>query len=194
MLYFNFVSILFRELANTSVASASLWDAESHSFCFIIVVVDIIQEWFLHVVWLTNHSHWLSFKWCLWHQVHQLLLHAPMIGILPSRLFDIATYLLPFLLIVPCLDSLNQGVIAVEYQFADTSLVFAYQFLYIITVDEQWYMFAQRHGYGIRSIGSVLLQYLWDGFLVPSFHRSSRRSRAVKSSLSLGSKLTSSIR
>ena len=32
-------------------------------------------------------------------------------------------------------------------------------------------MFAQRHGYGIRSIWSVLLQYLWNGFLVPSFQQ-----------------------
>ena len=88
--------------------------------------------------------------------------------ILSCILSDKSTNLLPLLLIVPCLDSLNQGVIAVEYQFADTPLVFAYQFLYVITVDEQWYMFAQRHGYGIRSIGSVLLQCLWDGFLVPT--------------------------
>lgn len=86
-------------------------------------------------------------------------------------LSDRSAYFLALLLIVPCLDSLNQGVIAVEYQFPDTSFVFAYQFLYVITVNELWYMFAPRHGYGIRSIGSVLLQCLWDGFLVPSFQQ-----------------------
>ena len=39
-------------------------------------------------------------------------------------------------------------------------------------------MFAQRHGYDIRSIGSVLLQYLRDGFLVPSFQQT-QQSREV---------------
>ena len=73
--------------------------------------VDDLQERCLHVVWLTSHSHRLSFKWCLWHQVHQLLLHAPMIGVLSGRLFDIAAYLLAFLLVIPYLDiSLNSGV------------------------------------------------------------------------------------
>ena len=90
---------------------------------------------------------------------------------IPYAVFIGLFVVLPLLLIVPCLDSFNQGMIAVEYQFADTSFIFADQFLYVITVDEQWYMFAQRHGYGIRSIGPVLLQYLWDGFLVPSFQQ-----------------------
>ena len=76
----------------------------SHCFCFIIGVVDNLQELFLHVVWLTNHSHRLTFKWCLWHQVHQLLLHAPMIEVLSCCLCDIATYLLALLLVVPYLD------------------------------------------------------------------------------------------
>lgn len=95
-----------------------------------------------------------------------------MIWVLNSRLFDIAAYLLTFLLVVPYLDSFHQGLTTVEYQFPDTSFVFAYQFLYVIMVDEQWYMLAQYHGDGIRSIGSVLLQYLWDGFLMPSFLQS----------------------
>ena len=85
-----------------------------------------------------------------------------MIGVLSGRLLDITAYLLAFLFVVPYLDSFHQGLIAAEYQFADTSFVFAYQFLYVITVDEQWYMFAQCHGDGIRCIWSVLLQYLWE--------------------------------
>ena len=105
------------------------------------------------------------------HQIHQFLLHAPMIGVLSCCLFDIAAYFLAFLLVVPYLDSFHQGLIAVEYQFPDTSFVFAYQFLYVISVDEQWYMFAQRHGDGIRCIGFVFLQYLWNGFLMPSFQQ-----------------------
>lgn len=100
-----------------------------------------------------------------------LLLHASMIRVLSDRLFDIAAYLLPLLLVDPYLDSFPQGLISVEYQFADTSFEFAYQFLYVISVDEQWYMLAQRHGDGICCIGSVLFQYLWDGFLVPSFQQ-----------------------
>ena len=107
-----------------------------------------------------------------WHQVHQLLLHAPMIGVLSCCLFDRAAYLLAFLLVVPYLDCFHQGLIAVEYQFVDTPFVFAYQFLYVISVDEQWYMLAQRHGDGICCIGSILLQYLWDGFLMSSFQQS----------------------
>ena len=94
-----------------------------------------------------------------------------MIGVLSCCLFDIAAYLLAFLLVVPYLDSFHQGLIAVEYQFTDTSFVFAYQLLYVITIDEQRYMLAQRHGDGIRCIGFVLLQYLWDRFLVPSFQQ-----------------------
>ena len=94
-----------------------------------------------------------------------------MIGVLSGCLFDIAAYLLTFLLVVPYLDCFYQGLIAVEYQFPDTSFVFAYQFLYVISVDEQWYMLAQCHGDGIRCIGSVLLQYLWNGFLMPSFQQ-----------------------
>ena len=41
-------------------------------------------------------------------------------------------------------------------QFPDTSFVFTYQFLYVITVNEQWYMLAQSYGNGIHCIGSVL--------------------------------------
>lgn len=58
-------------------------------------------------------------------------------------LSDKSAYLLAFLLVVPYLDCFHQGLITVEYQFPDTSFVFAYQFLYIITVDEQWYVFAR---------------------------------------------------
>ena len=61
-----------------------------------------------------------------------------MIGVLSCCLFDIAAYLLAFLLVVQRFDSFHQGLIAVEYQFADTSFVFANQVLYVITVDEQW--------------------------------------------------------
>lgn len=96
-----------------------------------------------------------------WHQVHQLLLHAPMIGVLSCCLFDRAAYLLAFLLVVPYLDCFHQGLIAVEYQFVDTFFVFAYQFLYVITVDEQWYMLAQRHGDGIRCIWSSPISVGW---------------------------------
>lgn len=95
-----------------------------------------------------------------------------MIGVLSCCLFDIAAYLLAFLLVIPYLDCFHQGLIAVEYQFVDTPFVFAYQFLYVISVDEQWYMLAQRHGDGICCIGSILLQYLWDGFLMSSFQQS----------------------
>ena len=91
--------------------------------------------------------------------------------VLSCILSDKSTYLLAFLLVVPRLDSFHQDLIAVEYQFSDTSFVFAYQFLYVISVDEQRYMLAQRHSDGIRCIGSVLLQYLWDRFLVPSFQQ-----------------------
>ena len=65
-----------------------------------------------------------------------------MIGILSCCLFDIAAYLQAFLLVVPYLDSFHQGLLAVEYQLANTSFVFAYQYLYVISVDEQWYMLA----------------------------------------------------
>ena len=102
-----------------------------------------------------------------------------MIGVLSCRLFDIAAYLLAFLLVVPGLDSYHQGLIAVEYQFADTSFVFAYQFLYVVSVDEQWDMLSQRHGVGIRCIGSVLIQYLWNGFLVPSFQQSQQSHEVI---------------
>ena len=95
-----------------------------------------------------------------------------MIGVLSCSLFDIAAYLLPFLFVVPYLDNFHQGLIAVEYQFPDTSFVFANQILYVITVDEQWYMLALCHSDGIRCIGSVLIQYLWNGLLMPSFQQS----------------------
>lgn len=102
-----------------------------------------------------------------------------MIWVLSGYLFDIAAYLLSFLLVVPYLDSFHQGLIAVEYQFTDTSFVFAYQFLYVISVDEQWYMLAQRHGDAISSIRPVLGQNLWDGFLVPSFQQSQLSHKVI---------------
>ena len=71
-----------------------------HCFCFIIGIVDNLQECFLHVVWLT-------LKWCLRHQVHQPLLHASMIWVLSCCLIDIAAYLLAFLLVVPYLYSFH---------------------------------------------------------------------------------------
>lgn len=110
--------------------------------------------------------------------------------VLSCILSDKSTYLLAFLLVVPRLDSLHQDLIAVEYQFPDTSFVFAHQFLYIITVD----------GSGICLHSVMAMAYAASGLFFSSIcgmdflcHRSSRRSRAVKSSLSLGTKDTSCI-
>lgn len=144
------------------------------------------------VIRLTNHSHRLTIKTHLWHQVHQPFLHPSKMLVLSCILSDKSTNLLTFLLVVPYLDSFHQGLIAVEYQFSDTSFVFANQFLYVITVDEQWYMF-------LHSV--IAMAYAASGLFFSNIcgidflcHRSSSRSRAMKSSLSLGSKLTSCIR
>ena len=50
---------------------------ESHCFCFNIGVVDNLQEWFLHVVWLTNHSHRLTLKWSVSQYV--FCIHLPVL-------------------------------------------------------------------------------------------------------------------
>ena len=40
-------------------------------------------------------------------------------------------------------------------------------------------MLAQRHSYGIRCIGSVLFQYLWNGFLMPSFQQTQLSHKVI---------------
>ena len=96
----------------------------------------------LEVIRLMNHSHGLTIKRNLWHQAHQPFLHPSIMLVLSCILSDKSTNILPLLLIVPYLDSLNQGVITIKNKFPDTSFVFAYQYLYVISVDEQWYMLA----------------------------------------------------
>lgn len=55
----------------------------------------------------------------------------------------------------------------------------ANQVLYVSTVDEQRYMLTQRHGDGIRCIGSVLFQYLWNGFLMPTLQQTQQSRKVI---------------
>ena len=68
----------------------------------------------LQFIRLTNHSQRLPMKRLHRHQIHQFLLHAPMIWVLNSRLCNETTYLLPLLLMVPSLDSYHQSLITVK--------------------------------------------------------------------------------
>ena len=68
----------------------------------------------LQFIRLTNDSQRLPMKRLHRHQVHQFLLHAPMIWLLNSRLSNETTYLLPLLLMVPSLDSYYQSLITVK--------------------------------------------------------------------------------